>query len=161
MLLAVHGPCHSPLQGYVADDVSLCDIPLRVDLAYFQGVLPRKALVTVTTWEWLYREVYPLVPLQIVVAIEALRALVAAKRPLVMDGMWRARAVLMHLHLMLLAVVRGETREADTPHTKLRRGAPEAHRSRNGMEKGSLGIVGRRRRSVCVGQRWHRPQYTR
>ena len=49
--------------------------------AYLERIFPAEALVAVATRERLDRQVDPLVPLQIVVSVEALRALIAFERP--------------------------------------------------------------------------------
>ncbi len=48
--------------------------------AHLQSVLAREALVAVAARERLHRQMYPLVPLQVVIPVEALRALVALER---------------------------------------------------------------------------------
>lgn len=53
------------------------DVPL-------QSIFSREALVAMSAGERLHGQVYPLVPLQVVVAIEALRALVAFEGSLVL-----------------------------------------------------------------------------
>jgi hypothetical protein len=54
------------------------------NLTYLERVFPREALVAVPAWEGLDREMYPLMPLQVVIPVEALRALVASKRSVVL-----------------------------------------------------------------------------
>lgn len=50
---------------------------------HLQCVLPREALLAMIARERLDRQMDPLMPLQIVVAVEALRALVALERTIV------------------------------------------------------------------------------
>lgn len=49
---------------------------------YLQCVLARKALVAVRAREWLHSQMNPLMTLEIVIAVEALRALVAFEWPI-------------------------------------------------------------------------------
>jgi len=51
---------------------------------YLQGILPRKALITHGAGKRLHSEMYPLVPLQVVVSVETLDALVTLERPFVL-----------------------------------------------------------------------------
>ena len=53
---------------------------------YLQGVLARETLVTVVARERLNGKMNPLVPLQVMIAVEALRALVTLERPVI--GSW-------------------------------------------------------------------------
>jgi hypothetical protein len=59
---------------------------------YLQRILPRKPLVTIAAPKWLDGQVYPLVPLQVVVPVEGLRALAAFERALGLRR-WRAPVV--------------------------------------------------------------------
>ena len=52
-------------------------------LAYLESILSREALVAVVAGERLDSKMNPLVALQIVVAVEALRALIAFERPII------------------------------------------------------------------------------
>ena len=52
--------------------------------AYLERILPREALLTMTAREGLDRQVNPLMPLQVVIAVEALRTLIALERPVVL-----------------------------------------------------------------------------
>lgn len=50
---------------------------------YLQGILSREALIAVLAREGLYRQMNSLVSLQVVVPVEALRALVALEWPVI------------------------------------------------------------------------------
>lgn len=52
-------------------------------LTYLKRVLPRETLVAVSAWERLDSKMYPLVPLQVVIAVETLRTLVTFERSVV------------------------------------------------------------------------------
>lgn len=56
---------------------------------YLESVFPRERLVAVVAREWLHGEVNPFVTRQIVVAIEALRALVTLERSIVSGWLLR------------------------------------------------------------------------
>lgn len=76
--------------------------------AYLESVFPREALVTVAAWERFHRQVDTLVPLQVMVAIKALRTLVTFERSVVL-GVWlslRMAVELLHVCSMP-AVERG------------------------------------------------------
>lgn len=61
-----------------------------MDAIYLEGILSREALLAVATGEGLHSQVYPLVPLKVVVAVEALGALVAFERTIVVRLLlWR------------------------------------------------------------------------
>lgn len=61
----------------------------------FERILARKALITVTARERLYREVDSLVPLQVVIPVEALGTLVALEGPIMVRRLlWGACPVL-------------------------------------------------------------------
>ena len=49
-----------------------------------ERILSREALVAVATWKWLDSQMYPLMSLQIVIAVEALRTLVASEGSVVL-----------------------------------------------------------------------------
>ena len=55
-------------------------------LTHLQGIFPREALITVVAWERLPREMDPLMALQVVIPVEALRALIALERSF--NGGW-------------------------------------------------------------------------
>ena len=63
-----------------------------------ERVLPREALVAVATWEWFDCEMYPLVSLEVVVAVETLWTLIAPERPIILRAglLWMA-VELLHL----------------------------------------------------------------
>jgi hypothetical protein len=54
---------------------------------YLQGILPREALIAVVAGKRLDGEMDPLMPLQVMVAVEALWALIAFERPVVGSGL--------------------------------------------------------------------------
>lgn len=49
-----------------------------------QRILPRKALITVAAGEWLHRQMNPLMSLQVMIAVEALGALIAFEWTIIM-----------------------------------------------------------------------------
>lgn len=55
---------------------------------YLERILTREALVAVAAREWLDCQMNSLMPLQIVISVEALRALVASEWPVVLR-IWR------------------------------------------------------------------------
>jgi hypothetical protein len=57
-----------------------------------QGILPREALIAVVAGKRLDGEMDPLMPLQVMVAVEALWALIAFERPVVGSGLLVLRA---------------------------------------------------------------------
>ena len=72
---------------------------------YLESILSGEALVAVSTREWFDSQVYALVTLEIVVSVEALRALVAAERSVGLRVvLWHGVAVQL-LHSCLSAVV--------------------------------------------------------
>ncbi len=70
-------------------------------MSYLERILPREALVAVPTRERLDRKVYPLMPLEIVVAVEALRALIALERSIV----WWCLVLRRMMRMLLRRVV--------------------------------------------------------
>ena len=65
---------------------------------YLERVLAREALITVTTRERLDGKMYPLMPLQIVIAVEALRTLVAPEWAIILwVRLWWVAIHLVHL----------------------------------------------------------------
>lgn len=72
-----------------------------------QCIFPRKALLTVSTWEWLHRQMDPLMSLQIMVTIEGLWTLVTFEWSVilllllsgVMPVHWPAHLMLRILHV--------------------------------------------------------------
>jgi len=72
-----------------------------------ESVLPRETLVTMAAWEWLHSKMNALVSLQVVISVEALRALVATEWPVV-SRVRMATLVSVHLlHLRHMAAVHG------------------------------------------------------
>lgn len=61
---------------------------------YLESVFSRKALLAVAAWERLYGEMDPLVAFQVVVSVEALRALVAFEWTVVLRCL---RLVVVHV----------------------------------------------------------------
>lgn len=87
---------------------------------YLQSVFTREAFIAVSAWEWFDCEMYPLVSLQIVVSIEALWALIALKRSVVLRiGLVSLR---MAVHLLNVGCVPAvETRDHSTGHSSDKR----------------------------------------
>ena len=85
--------------------------------AYLERIFPRKALLAVPTGERLDSKVYPLMPLQIVISIEALRALVTLEWAFIM---WLLLLVAIQLLIEMCCdptVIRHPTMEASARHT--------------------------------------------
>lgn len=87
----------------------------RSQFTHLQSVLPGEALLAKCARERLHREVNPLMPLQVVIPVEALRALVALERAVLLRVL---RSVGVHCQGMrpLLTVRRRETQPVDAPH---------------------------------------------
>ena len=69
--------------------------------AYLERVFPRKALVAMPAWEGLNRQMYPLMPFQVMVPVETLRTLVASEGAIVL----RVRGLRVAVHLLHLGRV--------------------------------------------------------
>lgn len=68
-------------------------------VTYLERVLAREALVAMAAWERLDSKMYPLVPLQVVISVEALRTLVAPKRSVIL---WARLLCVVSIHLLHL-----------------------------------------------------------
>lgn len=68
---------------------------------HLECIFPRKALLAPPAREWFNRKMYPLVPLQIVIPIEALRTLITLERSLVVCWL---RLGAIHLLLQMCCV---------------------------------------------------------
>lgn len=90
--------------------------------SYLQCILAGEALVTVTTGEWLDRQMNALVPLEIVVAVEALRALIAFERSVVLR-VWLSLGMvsihMLHMRCVATVVCRHHRRRHATNQSKL------------------------------------------
>jgi len=87
------GACVDALAFRRDGTVDFLDFGRRVSFAAafdqnvsLERILSREALVAMPAREWLHGQVYPLVPLQVMIAIEALRALIASERPVILGA---------------------------------------------------------------------------
>lgn len=90
---------------------------------YLESVLPREALVAVSARVRLDRKMYALVTLQIVVSVEALRALVATERPVCLRVRLGYVVAVKLLHGSVSAVVmhwHGVSHAVDQSHRAVR-----------------------------------------
>lgn len=71
--------------------------PVRRVMTNFESVLSREALVTMATRKGLHSQMNALVPLEIVVTVETLRALIALEWPVVL---WRLLRWVLGVHLL-------------------------------------------------------------
>ena len=84
--------CQQGLAGY---QVRVC-----TSSAHLECVLPGKALFAVTAGEGLNREMYPLMPFQIVISVETLRTLIAFERTLIVIRLLLVPIQLLHMRGM-------------------------------------------------------------
>ena len=75
----------------------LCEIEKGLGSAYLERVLSGKTLIAVSARERLDCKVYPFMSLQVVIAIEALRTLIAPERAVVL---WARLLVVVSIHLL-------------------------------------------------------------
>jgi hypothetical protein len=86
---------------------------------HLERVFPREALITMSTREWLHRQVNSLMALEIMIPVEALRALVTLERPIVMRWcrLRLVRIVVVHvLHVGGMPAVEVHKTGRETSH---------------------------------------------
>ena len=80
--------------------ISILEENGQMKSTYFERILARETLVAVIAREGLYSKVNPLMSLQVMVSVEALRALVAFERPIMRWWLLRRICSLLAIHAL-------------------------------------------------------------
>ena len=85
---------------------------------HLESILPTETLVAVVTRKWLYSQMYPLMPLEVVVSVERLRALVALEGPLIHGLILLTMPVHMRQRVMRVVTMMITMRYAHGRHSR-------------------------------------------